>query len=207
MPQTIPLFPLSIVSFPGEKVNLHIFEPRYKQLINECHEKNLTFGIPAFIDKKIMNYGTEMKVVEISKTYDSGEMDIKTLGLQPFKILEIYKAKGDKLYTSAEVDFMETEADADESLKLQIKEKLVELFGHLGIQKELKSYNSFDIAHYIGMTIQEEYELLTKAAENERQVIVLNHLERIIPVIVRAQKLRQQVKMNGHFKNFPKLDF
>ncbi|MEO1628994.1 MAG: LON peptidase substrate-binding domain-containing protein, partial [Bacteroidota bacterium] len=45
-----PLFPLKLVVYPGEQLNLHIFEPRYKQLIRECEQNKVTFGIPAFIN-------------------------------------------------------------------------------------------------------------------------------------------------------------
>ena len=58
----LPLFPLKLVAFPGEQLNLHIFEPRYKQLFRECEENQITFGIPAFIDNKIMDIGTELKL-------------------------------------------------------------------------------------------------------------------------------------------------
>jgi ATP-dependent Lon protease len=50
MPRLLPLFPLNLVVFPHEKLNLHIFEPRYRQLVRDCLEQNLTFGIPPFLD-------------------------------------------------------------------------------------------------------------------------------------------------------------
>ena len=71
----LPLFPLKLVAFPGERLNLHIFEPRYKQLIRECSENQITFGIPAFIDNKIVNIGTEIKLEKIENTYENGELD------------------------------------------------------------------------------------------------------------------------------------
>ena len=54
----LPLFPLRLVAFPGEDLNLHIFEPRYKELIQECDEKGITFGLPPFIDDKMQTFGT-----------------------------------------------------------------------------------------------------------------------------------------------------
>ena len=73
----LPQFPLSIVAFPGEKVNLHIFEPRYRQLVSECFDNNTCFGIAPFYNGELIFYGTEMKVLEISKVYEDGKMDIK----------------------------------------------------------------------------------------------------------------------------------
>src|SRR6202000_1034102 len=87
MTNFIPIFPLSIVVYPGEKVNLHIFEPRYKQLVNECYAEKKPFGIPAIINDKLNEMGTLMVITEIVNTSENGEMDIKTEGLSVFRIL------------------------------------------------------------------------------------------------------------------------
>ena len=68
----LPLFPLQSVFFPGETVPLHIFEERYKQLINDCRDEAITFGIPVFINGTV-EYGTEVQLVEVVNTYDSGK--------------------------------------------------------------------------------------------------------------------------------------
>lgn len=204
---TLPLFPLNIVSFPDEDVNLHIFEPRYKQLINECWEEKKTFGLPAFIENKVMPIGTEMKVIEIVNIGLNGEMDIKTKGLRTFQIIEFQKEVPDKLYAGAIVDFLKLEENADSQLHEQIKEQLQELFKQLGVAKEIRYNNTLDMAHYIGLTIQEEYDLLSKDNEKDRQLLILAHLQRLIPVVTRARKIRDKLKMNGHFKNFDKLNF
>jgi len=204
---TLPLFPLNIVSFPDEDVNLHIFEPRYKQLINECWEENKTFGLSAFIDNKVMPIGTEMKVIQIASTSPTGEMDIKTKGLRTFKIIDFYKELPDKLYAGAKVDFLTLENNADSQLHQQIKDYLKELFTQLGVAKEIRYNNTLDMAHYIGLTIQEEYDILSKDNEKDQQLLILAHLQRLIPVVTRARKIKEKLKMNGHFKNFDKLDF
>ena len=72
---TLPLFPLQLVVYPGEKLNLHIFEPRYKQLIQECQEQGTTFGIPAFIDSEIMSIGTEIELLKIEKISNSKQIN------------------------------------------------------------------------------------------------------------------------------------
>jgi uncharacterized protein len=74
----IPIFPLALVVFPGEELNLHIFEPRYKQLIADCHQSKKPFGIPAVIQNQVAEMGTLAEIVEIVKTYDNGELDIRT---------------------------------------------------------------------------------------------------------------------------------
>ena len=105
MTNFIPIFPLGIVVFPGEELNLHIFEPRYKQLVKECAETNKPFGIPAVINKNISELGTLVKIKEITKTYEDGQMDVKTEGIQVFKILEIIKELPDKLFSGAIVTY------------------------------------------------------------------------------------------------------
>jgi Lon protease-like protein len=67
MTNFIPIFPLALVVYPGEKLNLHIFEPRYKQLIIECFHAKKTVGIPVVMNNKLSEKGTLMEVIEISK--------------------------------------------------------------------------------------------------------------------------------------------
>ena len=80
MTNLIPIFPLPLVAYPDEKLNLHIFEPRYKQLIKECEAQQKPFGIIPIINQKPSEFGTLMALTEITKVYDDGKMDIKTKG-------------------------------------------------------------------------------------------------------------------------------
>ena len=108
MTNFIPIFPLNIVVYPGEELNLHIFEPRYKQLITECHEAKKPFGIPTVINNKLKDYGSLVEITELSKVHDNGEMDIRTRGVQIFRILELIREIPDKLYSGAIVNYPET---------------------------------------------------------------------------------------------------
>src|SRR5437762_401034 len=105
MTNFIPIFPLGIVVYPGEDLNLHIFEPRYKQMITECHLSKKPFGIPPVISDHMNEVGTLMHIIEITKKYDNGEMDIKTSGQKVFRILEVIKEVPDKLYSGAIVNY------------------------------------------------------------------------------------------------------
>ena len=82
----LPIFPLNIVAFPGEEVNLHIFEPRYKQLVKDCLDEGSTFGLASHVLNKI-ELGTEIKITEVTKKYSDGRMDIKTFGLRIFEVI------------------------------------------------------------------------------------------------------------------------
>ena len=116
MTNFIPIFPLDIVVYPGEPLNLHIFEPRYKQLIKDCTQDKKHFGIPSALNKKIEELGTLMEIIEIVKEYENGEMDIKTKGISVFRILEVIKEIPDKLYCGAIVNYPQnttTQGDSD----------------------------------------------------------------------------------------------
>jgi hypothetical protein len=68
MTNFIPIFPLALVVYPGEELNLHIFEPRYKQLIKECFEQKKNFGIPSVLNEKMADLGTLVEIGEIVTT-------------------------------------------------------------------------------------------------------------------------------------------
>jgi len=205
MMKFLPLFPLKLVAYPGELVNLHIFEPRYKELINECYAENKTFGIITFINKGLKEFGTEMKIEKIVKVYDDGRMDIQTKGLHVFRLLEFVKDVPDKLYTGGVVTRVENINDKSVSMSQKILKLTEDLF--LVMQLDLSKLSkitdavSFEIAHHVGFSIEQEYELLPIKREAVRQKVILEHLKKILPVIKEAEYLREKVKLNGHFKN------
>ena len=206
MTDFLPLFPLQMVVFPGELLNLHIFEPRYRQLVRECHTNRTTFGIPCFLKNKITEIGTEIKLLSIEKRYPNGEMDIKTQALGRFVLQDFYNETPGKLYAGADVERLEEEDIVGNfNLKEEIFEKLMELFSMMGVQKtpnfELAAFSTFSAGHYIGLSLEEEYELLKILGEENRQHFVLSQLNKLIPTMREVENLKNRVKMNGHFKN------
>ena len=187
MPSFLPMFPLQLVVFPGEDLNLHIFEARYKELVKECQEENSTFGIPAFIGKKVQEVGTEIEVLKIERVHPSGEMDIKTRGLGLFRIDSFHRNVEDKLYSGADIERIDINLEGDPTLYSSILELVTELFQILNINKNLpedsSSFSTYTIAHHVGLTLEQEYELLCIATEYERQEFIKEHLIRLIPVV------------------------
>ena len=210
MTNFIPIFPLAIVVYPGEKLNLHIFEPRYKQLIAECFENKKPFGIPPVIDNKLHETGTLVRVVEITTVYDDGKMDIKTEGLQVFNILESIKELPEKLYSGAIVNYPVNVESGNRVLMLSIIAAIRELHKLLKISKEFKKPDeelwSYDVAHHAGLSLTEEYELLQLLQELQRQEYLKRHLKKVVPVIAEMETLKERVQMNGHFKNLKGFD-
>ena len=105
MTNFISIFPLDIVVFPGEILNLHIFEEQYKQLIIDCHSSGKPFGIPTVIQGSKTEIGCLVNISQIVKTHEDGSMDIKTAGTQVFKMLEVINDIPDKLYKGAIVNY------------------------------------------------------------------------------------------------------
>lgn len=211
MTNFIPIFPLNIVVYPGEDLNLHIFEPRYKQLIQECVELKKTFGIPSVIKDRVGEIGTVMEVREVVKQYDNGEMDIRTKGLNVFRILETIPSVPDKLYSGAIVKHIVTEDDGNRELMQKVVTSIRQLHQLLNVNKTFpkpdEQLTSYDVAHHIGLSLEEEYEVLGLEREVQRQEYLRRHLGKVIPVVQEMESLKARVKLNGHFKNLAGFDF
>lgn len=208
----IPIFPLGIVVYPGEPLNLHIFEPRYKQLITDCFAEKKMFGIPAIINNHLNEMGTLVSIAEITSVYDNGEMDIKTVGVKVFRVLETIKQVPDKLYSGAIVKYPENIEDGGKKdLMNKVLKATRELHARLKVQKEFKKpddeLTSYDIAHHAGLSLEEEYELLGLLQEVQRQEYLKRHLAKVLPVMAEMDQLKEKIKLNGHFKNLSAMDF
>jgi len=209
MDNYLRLFPLNLVAFPGEELNLHIFEDRYKQLIGECLEQQTSFGIPSYVRTKI-EYGTEVHIIKLAKKYDDGRMDIRTKASRIFKVESFQNTVPERLYAGGTVTFQENIHDPDISRQLEMVGLIKELYNTIQLNQELpvdKDVISFEVAHKIGLSLEEEYELLKLPKESKRQAYIIRHLKKAIPLLREVERAKQLIKMNGHFKHFDKLDF
>jgi len=206
----IPIFPLGIVVYPGENLNLHIFEPRYKQLITECNEQKKSFGIPTVLENKMQDFGSLVSISEISKVYDNGEMDIKTRGERVFRVLEVIKNVPDKLYSGAIVNYPDTFERGNIELMRKVMAGIRDLHRLLKVTKEFNKPDDeircYEVAHHIGLSLEEEYELLGLLDERQRQEYLKRHLTKVIPMVAGLEQLKEKIKLNGHFKNLPGFD-
>ncbi|MFK7922973.1 MAG: LON peptidase substrate-binding domain-containing protein [Bacteroidia bacterium] len=205
MPNSLPLFPLSLVVFPGEELRLHIFEPRYRQLIQECVDEGITFGVPPVINRKVSKVATEVELVRMDKLYPSGEMDITTRGIRRVHIHKFHKIADQKLYPGGEVDYMMNIGETDSGIQAVIYDQLEQLHDALGIQRKVANsiaeVSAFKIGHQVGLTLQQEHELLKIDNELDRLAFLQEHLERIIPIVQETERLKARAKLNGHYKN------
>lgn len=205
----LPLFPLQSVFYPGETVPLHIFEPRYRQLIHDCRAEAQTFGIPVYIHKRIA-YGTEVQLVEVVTTYEGGEMDVVCVARQVFQVLSFDPEMKGKLYAGGQVRFLETRNDGDPETKQAVLQSLSELYGLMEVPFTPippENFHSYMLAHKMGLSFEQEYQLLQLPRESERLDFIASHLKTTIQVLKEVNRTRELIELNGHFKNFDPLNF
>lgn len=180
--QLLPLFPLGVVAFPGELVLLHIFEPRYRQLIAESAESGITFGIVTIVPGGASSIGTEMKLDRILHTDESGNMDIETRGLRVFRLQSFQPVVEGKLYSGGLVSFGKNSPRIDPEIQgalIQLYNRRQYLSGSR--QKLAAPYPenlSFLIGHDVGLSQAQELQLLGMPVEYDRQAYLLQHLLR-----------------------------
>ena len=178
----LPLFPLRIVAFPGEVVALHVFEPRYKQLINESAENGINFGIVTLVSGGAANVGTEMKLDSILRTDASGNMDVTVRGLRVFRLESFQHEVEGKLYSGGRVSYSRN----DPSVEPEIQAALVQLYNRMRYragsgQVMAAPYPenlSFIIGHDVGLSQAQEIKLLATPVERDRQMYLFQHLIR-----------------------------
>lgn len=203
------MFPLNLVAYPGEELNLHIFEPRYRQLVTECLNTNSTFGIPSYVLSKI-EYGTEVKITKLEKTYEDGRMDIRTVGVNIIKVIEFISPWPGKLYSGGTVETVKNEMDGEVPLQEELYALANDLFVWLGMEELVHFDNkllTYTIAHKIGLSKEQEYELLKTTSEKRRQQYLINYLKISIPIVKQMEQAKDRIRQNGHFKHLDPLSF
>ena len=155
--------------------------------------------------------GTLVDLKDIVQTSGNGEMDIRTEGAKVFRILEVIKSVPDKLYTGAIVNYPENDVDlGNRELKQRVVKGVKELHRLLNISKDFKKpeeeLRAYDVAHHAGLSLEEEYELLGLLKEIQRQEYLKRHLQKVIPMLVEMEHLKEKVKLNGHFRNLSSFD-
>jgi hypothetical protein len=178
----LPLFPLGVVAFPGELVLLHIFEPRYKQLITESAENGINFGIVTIVPGGASSVGTEMKLDRILRTDESGNLDVATRGLRVFRLKSFQRDVEGKLYSGGQVSYGRN----DPSIDPEIQAALVQLYNRMQYRAGSREVMaapypenlSFLIGHDVGLSQAQELRLLTMAVERDRQAYLFQHLLR-----------------------------
>lgn len=203
----LPLFPLSLVAFPTEPVNLHIFEPRYRELTRWCVAEDEPFGIVPYVDGNLRSWGTEMRILSIEKEYENGEMDIRTVGTRIFQLVDFHNPMPGHLFAGGNVRYATGYQVFDgEAPNTEIVLSLWRQFLQwANLEMPLKSNQemplSFQLGHKVGLPLEEEYLLLQIGTENHRLAYLANHLQLLVDTLEKTAKARHMISLNGHFKS------
>ncbi|MBB4081016.1 hypothetical protein GGR28_003657 [Lewinella aquimaris] len=211
MEHQLALFPLQLVVFPGETLNLHIFEPRYRQLIEDADREGIRFGIPTVIDGRLRPVATEVSLTEVAKRYPSGESDVRTRGERIFYLTDYDRIAPGKPYPGGRVRYLPLEEEEDPAINARIVALTLEIYRQLKVGREIRTvdegFRTYDIAHYVGFTLEQEYNFLTLIAAADRQRYLLEHLGQMKPHLGDPLRIRERALLNGHFKELRPPDF
>jgi Lon protease-like protein len=186
MENKIPLFPLQIVIFPHSKYPLHIFETKYKKMLDHCLTNNQGFGIVAKVGSEISTIGSYVTVARVIKKYDNGELDIVVEGVNRFSINKIDVHENG--YFVADVyEYKDDEAEVNSDLLIEIKTKFEDVLKKINFEVEETFWKnfinsetkSFKIAEKSGLSLEEQQELLSIQNENSRLLFLKDHFEKL----------------------------
>lgn len=191
-------------------MNLHIFEPRYRQLLQEVQEENIPFGIPFFQDGKI-RFGTLVRLMEVRKSYPDGRMDVTVVGKEAFEVERFDPVSEGKMYPAGFIRTLTTGFAASSEAEALFAQQLETYFQLLGSRPVLPPGKpvsvSFLYGHKLGLSPDQEVHLLRLGEEEDRLDFLMGHLQESIHYMESAERARTRIRQNGHFKNFDPLDF
>jgi Lon protease-like protein len=209
-PERIPLFPLNVVLLPGAGLPLHIFEPRYRQMVNQCIQEKTEFGLLLSLPKGIVRVGCTAEVLEVVRHYEDGRLDILTIGRAPFRIVELLNgdACGEDVLLEGHVDYLD---DRERPLSAKVRRDLVELyevchtivFGDYprSIQNEVPENLSYVVAGTLPMDLMWKQQVLELRSEADRQERLVTYLREWAPHLQKEESSRQRADRNGHELN------
>ncbi|HRG00286.1 MAG TPA: LON peptidase substrate-binding domain-containing protein [Bacteroidia bacterium] len=194
---TIPMFPLSMVLLPGETKTLHIFEERYKQLVNDCLLNDAHFGIPFINQKSMCNHGIEVKISNVIKNYENGEMDIAIEGIRAFKLIEFSQILPPKLYGAGVVQYEDDILDKPSHFLQEITKEYMWIS-----QQQIIPIDAFDhsnvygIARLLDLSPVEKYELLSAKDANAKEEFLKPKIKLFIHLIKTENDLKSKFVLN-----------
>jgi Lon protease-like protein len=204
-PERIPLFPLNVVLLPGAGLPLHIFEPRYRQMVKDCLEEKSEFGMLLALEKGVARVGCTAEIVQVTKRYDDGRMDILAAGRAPFRVVELFN---DDPLLEGHVDYLE---DRETPGNPRIQRQLVELFEacHTLIfddyPKNLEGPATEELSYLVAATLPMDLlwkqQILELRSEADRQERLVAYLREWAPHLQKKEAMRQRAGGNGHGLN------
>ena len=205
----LPLFPIELVLYPGDRMPLHIFEDRYKEMIRDCLEGDRSFGVVLAQEGRLASVGCTARIQQVARRYGDGRMDIVVEGGPRFRIENVVE---DQVYLQGGVtSLQESPAEPDPMMRERLitqHMKLLELGGRMPspVIYQDRSQISFLVAHNAGLSLEQQQEVLEMPDEDHRIGFLVAHMETFIPRVEEIETVRRKVKSNGHFPDFPVSD-
>jgi Lon protease-like protein len=197
----IALFPLDVVLLPGAPLPLHIFEPRYKEMVSESLLENKPFGIVRAQENAIAEIGCVADVTEVVKKYEDGKMDIIAEGTKRFQIVQLDQERD---FLRADVSYFEDEEER--AAPKPEADKLIDLHGQLlalagaeasGIESDDPQL-SFHLAGSVPLDLDFKQSLLGMKSEGQRVAAMVEYYTMLVPRLKRTLFVKEKSKGNGH---------
>ncbi len=199
----MPIFELSAVILPGELMPLHIFEERYKRMIDHCLDAEEPFGI-VFRDEEgsARRVGCTARITEVTEKFDDGRMNVVVTGEEPFKVLDRFEAED---YPSGEIEPIdlgaETPAERAGKHADMAREAFAELVERVSGEppdgQDLAEDDAYAIAARVELPSETKQRLLELRSEPERMRILGNALKALVDAVDRSQEVAERARMNG----------
>jgi Lon protease-like protein len=190
----LPIFPLELVLLPGVPLPLHIFEPRYKEMIAECLEQKKPFGVVRASSDGVADIGCTAEIMSVIKKYDDGRMDILTRGVERFEVIEVNE---DRSFLQAEISVVQDEDEPGRpaaemvTQAVRLHAEIAKLAGAEPSGPDEHAGNlSFLLAGSLPLDLDFKQNLLSTLSETKRLEAVIGYLEAILPGLRRAAKAR-----------------
>jgi Lon protease-like protein len=204
MPE-LGLFPLAIVLVPTERIPLHIFEPRYRELIEECVENDTDFGLVlATGDGAVHEIGTRAAVLEVIEALDDGRMNIVVEGRERFRLLELTSGR---VFTTGLVepviDDDDPPASADVERALEVFHELAETSeSEVDVPEPDVPQLDFELAARVDFAVDSKQELLAMTSPKLRMQRLAVLLEAALEAVQLEQTMRERAAQNGKVAPF-----
>ncbi len=194
-----PLFPLGIVALPGEVIPLHIFEERYKTMMNECLTEEREFGIVWLSDDGLREVGCAVRIEEVLERMEDGRMNLLTRGTRPFRVVE---RQGHLAYPAGVVEFVD---DRHEAVDPQLSDDAHEAYADLVKRAtdnepdptELAEMSAYAMAATVDFGLDAKQGLLDLRSENARLRLVTRLFRAALKRLDFVDRAQERARSNG----------
>lgn len=189
----IPMFPLTLLPLPGELVPLHIFEPRYRQLLQEAEVNDISFGIYFSHEMNAATVGSLMKLESVIKRYSSGESDVIIKCTDIFTMNKLHQTFKDKLYPGGEVHIWNL--NTSQLPQERLSDLFVQYMTHRNITQHHSTFTVFQIANELNMDFSDRYKFLMAPAD-QRETILVNRIKFLLHILNQEMKSKDVFHLN-----------